>query len=173
MIIRSHWPIVKSLKATFFAAHIGPVAKRLEGAIKCENMRKVATSMTKLFRLVRHDKLYSGLKKAQQIALIRKLVSDLNIHVLPIVRDNDGVAVGNHVNLLSQAERQASVLIYRSLLAGKSLIDKYERDTSVIKKEIADQIAIEPLLKLDYVAICDPNSSKNLGRIWQRIFLTY
>lgn len=101
-------------------------------------MRKVATAMTKLFQLVRPDKFYLGQKKAQQIALIRKLVSDLNIdlgiRVLPIVRESDGVAVGNQVSLLSQAERHAAVLIYRSLLAGKSLIEKCEHDTSVIKK---------------------------------------
>ena len=88
-----------------------------------------------LFQLVRPDKLYLGQKKAQQVALIHKLVSDLNIdidiRVLPTVRDTDGVAVGNHVSLLSQAERQAAVLIYRSLLAGKSLIEKCEYDTSV------------------------------------------
>jgi pantoate--beta-alanine ligase len=153
-----------------FATHVipfGPVAERLEGAIQPENIRKVATSMTKLFQLVRPDKVYLGQKKAQQIALIRKLVSDLNIdldiRVLPVVRESDGVAVGNHVSLLSQAERQAAVLIYRSLLAGKSLIEKCEHDTSVIKKEIAEFIAIEPLLKLDYVAICDPQSFQELG----------
>ncbi len=153
-----------------FSTHVvpfGPVAERLEGAIQPENIRKIATSMTKLFQLVRPDKVYLGQKKAQQIALIRKLVSDLNIdldiRVLPIVRESDGVAVGNQVSLLSQAERQAAVLIYRSLLAGKLLIEKCEHDTSVIKKEIADLIAIEPLLKLDYVAICDPQSFQELG----------
>jgi pantoate--beta-alanine ligase len=153
---------------TGFSTHVGPfgpVAKRLEGAIEPENMRKVATSMTKLFQLVRPDKLYLGQKKAQQVTLIRKLVSDLNIdiRVLPTVRDTDGVAVGNHVRLLSQAERQAAVLIYRSLLAGKSLIEKCEHDTTVIKKEIVDLIGIEPLLKLDYVAICDPQSFPEFG----------
>jgi pantoate--beta-alanine ligase len=94
---------------------------------------------------------------------VRDLNIDIDIRVLPIVRERDGVAVGNHVSLLSQAERQAAVLIYRSLLAGKSLIEKCEHDTSVIKKEIADLIAIEPLLKLDYVAICDPQSFQELG----------
>jgi pantoate--beta-alanine ligase len=152
-----------------FSTHVvafGPVAERLEGAIQPENMRKIATSMTKLFQLVRPDRVYLGQKKAQQIALIRKLVSDLNIdldiRVVPIVRESDGVAVGNQVSLLSQAERQAAVLIYQSLLAGKQLIEKCEPDTSVIKKAIADLIAIEPLLKLDYVAICNQQSFQEL-----------
>ena len=154
-----------------FSTHVvpfGPVAERLEGAIQPENMRKIATSMTKLFQLVRPDRVYLGRKKAQQIALIPKLVGDLNIdldiRVMPIVRESDGVAVGNQVSLLSHAERQAAVLIYQSLLAGKLLIEKCEPDTSVIKKAIADLIAIEPLLKLDYVAICDPQTFQELDK---------
>jgi pantoate--beta-alanine ligase len=149
----------------------GPFAEKLDGANQHEDIRKVATSMTKLLQLVRPDKVYLGQKKAQQVALIRKLASDLNfdlnIHVLPIVRENDGVAVSNQVSLLSQSERQAVVVIYRALLAGKSLIEKGEHHTSVIKKEVANLIAAEPLLKLDDVAICDPNTleemEENLG----------
>jgi pantoate--beta-alanine ligase len=157
-----------------FSTHVvpfGPIAENLEGAIQPDSMRQVATSMTKLFQLVRPDKVYLGQKKAQQTALICKLVDDLNIdltiRVLPIVRESDGVAVSNHIGLLSQAERQAVVLIYQALLAGKSLIEKDEYNTSVIKKEVAALIATDPLLKLDYVAVCDPNTfeemSENLG----------
>ena len=62
-------------------------------------------------------------------------IFDLNIRVLPIVRESDGVAVSNHVGLLSQAERQAIVLIYQALLAGKSMIEKGEHNTSVVKKD--------------------------------------
>ena len=153
-----------------FSTHVvpfGPLAERLEGATQYQNFPKMATSMTKLFQLVRPDKVYLGQKKAQQVALIRKLVSDLNfdlnIRVLPIIRESDGVAFSNQVGLLSQSERQAVVVIYRALLAGKSVIEKGEHDTSVIKKEVADLIATEPLLKLDYVAICDPNTLEEMG----------
>ncbi len=157
-----------------FSTHVvlfGPLAETLEGATLHQNMRKAATSMTKLFQLVRPDKVYLGQKKAQQVALIRKLVSDLNfdltIHVLPIVRESDGVAVSNQLGLLTQSERQAVVVIYRALLAGKFVIEKGEHNTSVIKKEVVNLIATEPLLKLDYVAICDPNTleemEENLG----------
>jgi pantoate--beta-alanine ligase len=145
----------------------GPVAERLEGAIQPERIREVATSMTKLFQLVRPDKVYLGQKKAQQISIIRKLVNDFNIdliiRVLPIVRESDGVAISNHVGLLSQEERQAVVLIYPALLAGKSIIEKGERNTPVVKQEVVDLIAHEPLLKLDYVTICDPNTFEEMG----------
>ncbi len=149
----------------------GPIAERLEGAIQPGMIRNVATSMTKLFQLVRPDKVFLGQKKAQQVALIRKLVSDLNIdltiHVLPIVRESDGVAVSNHMNLLSLAERQVVSVINRALLAGKSMIENGEHSTSLVKQEVANLIAAEALLKLDYVTICDPNTfeelSENLG----------
>jgi pantoate--beta-alanine ligase len=153
-----------------FSTHVvpfGPVAERLEGAIQPESIRKVATSMTKLFQLVRPDKVYLGQKKAQQVAIIRKLVNDLNIdlniRVLPIVRESDGVAVSHHVGLLSQTERQAVVLIYQALLAGKSMIEKGPHTTSVVKKEVIDLIANEPLMKLDYVTICNPDTFEEMG----------
>lgn len=153
-----------------FSTHVipsGPIAERLEGAAQPENIRKVATAMTKLFQLVRPDMVYLGQKKAQQVALIRKLVSDLNIdlniRVLPIVRESDGVAVSSSIGLLSLAERQAVALLYRALLAGKAVIEKGERHSAVIEKVVADLIATEPLLKLDYIAICDPNTFEEMG----------
>jgi pantoate--beta-alanine ligase len=145
----------------------GPFAEKLDGANQHEDIRKVATSMTKLLQLVRPDKVYLGQKKAQQVALIRQLVSDLNfdltIRLVPIVRESDGVAVSNQVDLLSQSERQAVVVMYRALLAGKSVLEKGEYHTSVIEKEVSDLIETEPLLKLDYIAICDPNTLEEMG----------
>ncbi len=146
---------------------LGPIAERLEGAIQPGMIRSVATSMTKLFQLVRPDKVFLGQKKAQQVALIRKLASDLNIdltiHVSPIVRESDGMAVSNHMNLLSFAERQAVSVIHRALLAGKSMIENGEHNTWLVKQEVAHLIAAESLLKLDYVTICDPNTFEELS----------
>jgi len=162
---RSHYFFPTSFST--YVVPFGPIAEKLEGAIQPDHMRQVATSMTKLFQLVRPDKVYLGQKKAQQNALIRKVVDDLNIdltiRILPIVRESDGVAVSNHTGLLTQAERQAVVLIYQALLAAKSMIEKGEFNTSVIKKEVASLIATEPLLKLDYVALCDPNTFEEFG----------
>jgi len=153
-----------------FSTHIipfGPIAERLEGATQPENIREVATAFTKLFQLVRPDIVYLGQKKAQQVALIRKLVRDLNIDlnisVLPIVREGDGVAVSSRIGLLSIAERQAIAVLYQALLAGKAVVENGERRTAVIEKVVADLIATEPLLKLDYVAICDPDTFEEVG----------
>jgi pantoate--beta-alanine ligase len=153
-----------------FSTHVipsGPIAERLEGATQPGNIREVATAMTKLFQLVRPDIVYLGQKKAQQVALIRKLVRDLNIdlniRVLPIVRERDGVAVSSRIGLLSLAERQAITVLYQALLAGKAVIVNGERQTAVIEKVVADLIATQPLLKLDYVAICNPDTFEEVG----------
>jgi pantoate--beta-alanine ligase len=140
----------------------GPIAERLEGASQPGYMPKVATAMIKLFQLVRPDVIFLGQKKAQQVALIRKLVSDLNIdlsvRVLPTVRESDGLAVSSRTGLLSPEERQAAGILYRALLAGKAIIEKSERHFPTIEKVMADVIATESLVKLDYAAICDPNT---------------
>src|SRR5260370_36956395 len=124
--------------------------------------------MMKLFQLVRPDVVFLGQKHAQQVALIRKLVRDLNIdvslRVLPIVRERDGLAISAQNRLLSPAERQAVTILYQALLAGKAMIEKGERHPAVIEKAIAKLIAAEPLVKLDYVAICDPETFEHMGK---------
>src|SRR5260370_14400581 len=138
----------------------GPVAERLEGALRPDYARGIATAMMKLFQLVRPDVVFLGQKHAQQVALIRKLVRDLNIdvslRVLPIVRERDGLAISAQNRLLSPAERQAVTILYQALLAGKAMIEKGERHPAVIEKAIPKLIPPKPLLKLNYVPICDP-----------------
>lgn len=146
----------------------GPVAERLEGALRPNYARGIATAMMKLFQLVRPDVVFLGQKHAQQVALIRKLVRDLNIdvslRVLPIVRERDGLAISAQNQLLSPAERQAATILYQALLAGKAMIEKGERHPAVIEKAIAKLIATEPLVKLDYVAISDPETFEHMGK---------
>jgi len=146
----------------------GPVAERLEGALRPDYARGIATAMMKLFQLVRPDVVFLGQKHAQQVALIRKLVRDLNIdvslRVLPIVRERDGLAISAQNRLLSPAERQAVTILYQALLAGKAMIEKGERHPAVIEKAIAKLIATEPLVKLDYVAISDPETFEHMGK---------
>jgi pantoate--beta-alanine ligase len=145
----------------------GPLAERLEGVAQPEYMRKVCTAMTKLFQIVRPDVVFLGQKKFQQVALIRKLVRDLNIdlsiRVLSTVRESDGMAVSNRSSLLLPPERQAAAILYQALLAGKAAIETGERRIATIEKVIADVIATEPLVKLDYAAVCNPNSFEAMG----------
>ncbi len=146
----------------------GPLAQRFEGAARPRYAQSVATAMTKLLQLVRPDVVFLGQKNAQQVALIRKLVRDLDIdvslRVLPTVRERDGLAISARNHLLSPAERQAVPILYQALLAGKVLIEKGERRRTVIEKAMIDMIATEPLVKLDYAALCDPDTFELMGR---------
>jgi pantoate--beta-alanine ligase len=154
-----------------FSFHVtpsGPLAERFEGAARPRYARSTATAMTKLFQLVRPDVVFLGQKNAQQVALIRKLVRDLNIdvslRVLPTVRERDGLAISARNHLLSPPERKAVPILYRALLACKALIEKGERRRAVIEKAMTAMIATEPLVKLDYVALCDPDTFELMGK---------
>ena len=156
--------------STNFSTHVvpsGPLAERLEGSSRPRYVRGVATTMTKLFQLVRPDVVFLGQKNAQQVALVRKVVRDLNIdlsvRVLPTVRESDGLAISGRNHLLSPVERQAVPILYQALLAGKDVIEKGERRPAVIEKVMADLIATEPLVKLDYAVICNPDTFKEVG----------
>ncbi len=138
----------------------GPLAERLEGGFQPEYVLGYATVITKLFQLIRPDVAYFGRKNAQQVALIRQVVRDLNIdvkvRVLPIARDADGLALGSATTILSAAERQAANLLYQALLAAKALLERGERRLALIEQAMIDVTAAAPLLKLDYATACDP-----------------
>jgi pantoate--beta-alanine ligase len=143
---------------TTYVTLTGPIDERLEGTICPGYIRGVATISAKLFQLVRPDVAYFGQKNAQQVAVVRQLVRDLNIdvtlRVLPTVRENDGLALGSHNYLLSLTEREAAQVLYRALLAGKVLIDGGERRPLVIEQAMANVVASVPLVRLDYTAVC-------------------
>jgi pantoate--beta-alanine ligase len=145
-----------------YVALSGPIAERLESVNNPRYVRGLATEMTKLFQLVRPDRVYFGQKDAQEAAIVRKLVSDLNIDVslriLPTVRESDGLAISSRNDALSPAERQTASIIYRALQAGKALIEQGERRPSVIEKAVTSLIVPEPLVTLDYVSVCHPDT---------------
>ncbi len=120
--------------------------------------RGVATIITKLFQLVRPDVAYFGQKNAQQIAIVRQVVRDLNIDVglriLPTVRESDGLALGSRNHFLTQLERRAARVLYRALLAGKALVDGNVRNPAEIEKAMIDLVVTEPVVNLDYVKVC-------------------
>lgn len=136
----------------------GPLVERLEGAYSPGYLRDLATILVKLFQLVRPDIAYFGHKHAQEVALIYRLVSDLNIDVtlriLPTLRESNGVAIGGRNSQLSSKERRAARVLYRALLLGKALVENGERIPSVIEKAMADLVAKESLVKLEYAAVC-------------------
>ena len=145
-----------------YVAPTGPLLERLEGASRPAHLRQLATGITKLFQLVRPDFAYFGQKDAQQVAIIHRIVRDLNIdislRVLPTVRENDGLAVASSNAALSPTQRQAATVIYRALLAGKGLVENGERRPASIEKAMGDLVAGEATVKLDYAAVCRPDT---------------
>jgi pantoate--beta-alanine ligase len=145
-----------------YVAPTGPLVERLEGVSRPAHLRQLATGIIKLFQLVRPDFAYFGQKDAQQVAIIHRIVRDLNIdinlRVLPTVRENDGLAVASSNAALSPGQRQAATVIHRALLAGRALVENGERRPASIEKAMADLVAGEAAVKLDYAAVCRPDT---------------
>ena len=123
------------------------------------HFRGVCTVVNKLFNIVQPDKAYFGEKDAQQLAVIKRMVTDLNMDIeivgCPIIREADGLAKSSRNTYLNAEERQAALVLNRSLKAGKALVDAGETRACVIKSAITAEIEKEPLAKIDYVDVVD------------------
>ena len=121
------------------------------------HFRGVCTVVAKLFNIVTPDRAYFGQKDAQQLAVIRHMVSDLSFGIeivgCPIIREKDGLAKSSRNTYLSAEERNAALILSQSLKEGKALVEAGEKDAAKIKKVITDKINTEPLAKIDYVEV--------------------
>lgn len=139
------------------------------GKSRPTHFRGVCTVVSKLFNIVNPDKAYFGQKDAQQLSIIKQMVTDLNFDIeivsCPIVREADGLAKSSRNTYLSKEERQASTIINKSLKKAKTLIKSGERDSKNVIDFIKNEINKEPLAKIDYVSIVDNNTIKNIKTI--------
>lgn len=135
------------------------LTKELCGKTRPTHFRGVCTVVGKLFHIVGPDRAYFGQKDAQQLAVIRRMVRDLNFPLqivgCPIVREEDGLAKSSRNTYLSPEERKAAVILHKGLTKGEEMVKAGERDARKVKKAICDIIASEPLAKIDYVDIVD------------------
>ncbi len=131
--------------------------------------RGVCTIVLKLFNIVDPDVAFFGQKDAQQAIILQKMVEDLHldvkIEVLPIVRDEDGLALSSRNEYLNTEEREAALVLSRSLQEAKKIIKAGERRAAVIIKKIEDMISQEPLAKIDYLEIVDLDELKPIEMI--------
>ncbi len=145
----------------------GPITQWLQKTQRSHYARGVATITTKLFQLIRPDTVYYSHKNALHLALSRQVIRDLNfdisLRLLPVIRDPDGLPLGNHPQRISAAKRRAFSLLYQALLLAKSMIEQGERDVAVIEKAMEDVTAASSLLKLDFAIICDPMTFEGPG----------
>jgi pantoate--beta-alanine ligase len=138
------------------------LSNKLDGRSRPGHFRGVTTVVSKLFHIVEPDAAFFGQKDAAQVAILRRMVRDLNlpveIVVCPIVREPDGLAMSSrNAYLDSQQRKQASVL-HRALMRAKELADEDERDAAKLLAIAREELASEPLVQLDYLEIVDPDS---------------
>ena len=129
------------------------------GASRPGHFRGVCTVVTKLFNIVQPHRAFFGQKDAQQLAIIKRMVADLNMNVTvvgcPIVREADGLAKSSRNAYLSAEERQAALVLSRAVFAGKEAVEAGERDAAVLKALMSGIIEAEPLARIDYVEVVD------------------
>ena len=139
------------------------------GAKRPGHFRGVCTVVSKLFNIVLPNRAYFGEKDAQQLAIIKRMVKDLNIGTeivsCPIVREADGLAMSSRNLYLSPEERKAALSISRSLGEAKELMRKGEKDAVKIRDIITAGISAEPLAKIDYAEIVDSSDLRPVQRI--------
>ena len=136
---------------------VGRVADRLEGEFRPNHFKGVATVVCKLLSIVRPDRVYFGQKDAQQLLVVRRLNSDLNlgaeIVAVPTVRDADGIALSSRNVYLNQEERRAAPVLYRSLCLARRLWESGARDAEAVRRQMRQLIDKEPLARIDYLSI--------------------
>ncbi len=135
------------------------LSNKLDGASRPGHFRGVATVVAKLFEIVRPDLAFFGQKDGAQVAVLRKLVNDLDMDlevvVCPIVREKDGLAMSSRNAYLTSEQRQQATVLYRSLLRVQAAVDRGERDSAKLIEIGKQVIAQEAGVKLDYFAIID------------------
>jgi pantoate--beta-alanine ligase len=135
------------------------LARHLCGEFRPGHFRGVATVVAKLFNIVQPDAAYFGEKDAQQLAIIRRMVRDLDfpIEIVPVatVREPDGLALSSRNGRLSPSERRVAPLIFQALEEGRRLVDSGVRDSSVVKEAIRRVLAAQGMIRLEYVEAVD------------------
>jgi pantoate--beta-alanine ligase len=145
------------------------------GAKRPGHFDGVCLVVSKLFNIVTPDRAYFGQKDAQQVAVLKRMVRDLNIDIeiipCPIIREEDGLAKSSRNTYLSKEERKAALVLSRSLNLAKKLLDGGERNAAKIKEVMIEEINKEPLAKIDYIEIVDSDSLENVENIERSILV--
>ena len=135
------------------------LTEELCGLSRPVHFRGVCTVVSKLFNIVQPDRAYFGQKDAQQLAIIKRMVQDLNMDLeiigCPIVREEDGLAKSSRNTYLSAEERQAALVLSKAVKLGQELVAAGEKDAKKIVSEMSALIEKEPLARIDYVKAVD------------------
>lgn len=145
------------------------------GKSRPTHFRGVCTVVSKLFNIVAPHRAYFGEKDAQQLAVIKRMVRDLNIDVevigCPIVREKDGLAKSSRNTYLSEDERKAATILNKALTEAKNKIADGERGASNIINSITETISTEALAKIDYVQVVDSFSMESVSTLEKSVLV--
>ncbi len=151
------------------------VSEVLEGAIRPGHFRGVATVVAKLFQIVMPHAAYFGQKDFQQCVVIKRMVAGLNmdveVKVLPTVREPDGLAMSSRNSYLSADERRRAVVLYRALSAARDLFQAGTRDPEMLRTGMRKVMEQEQGVVVDYAEAVDPDALMPLGKSANRIVL--
>jgi pantoate--beta-alanine ligase len=147
----------------------GALGDHMEGRFRPGHFRGVATVVLKLLQIVQPDRAYFGEKDAQQLAVIRGMVRELNVPVeiaaVPTVREPDGLALSSRNRHLNPEERAVAPRLYQALRAAELRIAAGETDAEVVKRAAYEVLAGEPRMRVEYLEIADDAEMQPVERI--------
>lgn len=170
-------PLPEEMYGEGFSTYINVegLTEGLCGAKRPGHFRGVCTVVSKLFNIVNPTRAYFGEKDAQQLAVIKQMVIDLNFDIeiigCPIIREEDGLAKSSRNTYLSQEERKAALVLNRSLLKAKNALEEGVKGSDKLIEMISEELNKEPLAKIDYIEIVDSVSLKTVKNVDRSILV--
>ncbi|EAH6260466.1 pantoate--beta-alanine ligase [Campylobacter upsaliensis] len=164
-------PSVEQMYPKGFSSYVdmNSLTDKLCGAKREGHFRGVCTILMKFFHLITPDVAYFGQKDAQQCAVVKHMVEDLNldleIEICPIIREKDGLAKSSRNVYLNEAERKAALVLSRAIFLGENLIKKGERESKIILQAMREELQKESLARIDYIELVNPKTMEHLERI--------
>ena len=155
--------------------HVARMTEKMCGACRPGHFDGVCTVVAKLLAIVRPDTAYFGEKDAQQLAVVRRMVADLDLGVeirgCPTVREPDGLAMSSRNAYLSPAERRQALALSRSLAEAREAVLAGERDAGRLAAQVRQRLEAAEGVDLQYVAVVDPDTLEDLARVGDRVLV--
>lgn len=164
-------PEAKEMYLDGFHSYVGvdTLSTELCGKSRPIHFNGVCTVVSKLFNITEADKAYFGEKDAQQLAIVKRMVRDLNFNIeiigCPIIREEDGLAKSSRNTYLNEDERKKALIIHKALTKGEEMVRSGEKDANKVKETVRNIIESEPIARVDYVEIVDWNELQKVDTI--------